>query len=109
MKDRERLLEILNNYRVDYLETILEIFFDEYGDSISARRISGMIDRLNYLLKKRAEQLENAQRIAYERANYIKTYLSGDMWATEEAARANLQPQIDNAQAIIDACKSNSK
>ena len=105
MKDRERLLEILNNYRADCLETILEIFFDEYGDIISARRISGMIDMLNHLLKERAEQLENTQRIAYERANYIKTYLSGDMWATEEAARANLQPQIDNAQAIIDACK----
>lgn len=105
MKDKEKLLVVLDTCRGDYLETILSNFFDVYGDGISASRVSGLIDMLNHILKIKTEQLENIQRIAYERASYIKTYLSGDMWATEESARANLQPQIDNAQTIIDACK----
>ena len=105
MTDREKLLNILDTYHGDHIESVLRIFFDEYGDSISASRMSGLIDMFNHLLKEKTERLENTQRIAYERANYLKTYLKGDMWATEEAARENLQPQIDNAQAIIDACK----
>jgi hypothetical protein len=28
------------------------------------------------------------------------------MWLTEEAAKANVQPQINNAQAILDACNN---
>lgn len=105
MKDREKLLVVLDTCRGDYLETILSNFFEIYGDSISASRVSGLIDMLNHILKMKTEQLENTQRISYERASYLRAYLSGDMWTTEESARANLQPQIDNAQAIIDACK----
>lgn len=105
MTDREKLLKSLDSYHGNYIESIIRVFFDEYGDSISASRVSGLIDMLNHILKEKTERLENAKRIAYERASYLKTYLNGDMWATEEAARENLQPQIDNAQAIIDACK----
>lgn len=101
------MLKILDNYPNASLETVLNLFFEDYGDTVSASRVNWMISNLNDCLDYKINKLEHAQYVAYERASYIKTYLNGDMWATEEAARANLQPQIDNAQAIIDACKSN--
>lgn len=106
MTDGEKLLEILGNYPKVSLETVLNLFFEEYGDTIPASRVNWMISNLNDYLDYKINKLEQVQCIAHERANYLKTYLNGDMWATEEAARVNLQPQIDNAQAIIDACKS---
>lgn len=107
MTDTERLRRILDDgCCARYIESILRIFLHEYGDDLSASRVSHMIDMLNHSLAEKTERLENAQQIAVERANYIKVYLSGDMWSSEEAARANLQPQIENAQAIIDVCKS---
>lgn len=107
MTDTERLRRILDEgCCARYIESILRIFLYEYGDDISASRVSHMIDMLNHLLAEKTERLENSQQISAERAGYIKTYLSGDMWASEESARANLQPQIDNVQAIIDACKN---
>lgn len=107
MTDRERLLKILDNYPNVSLETVLNLFFEDYGDTVSASRVNWMISNLNNYLDYKINKLEHVQHVSYERASYLKTYLNGDMWATEEAARANLQPQIDNAQAIIDACKSN--
>lgn len=107
MTDTERLRRILDDgCCARYIESILRVFLREYGDDISASRVSHMIDMLNHSLAEKTERLENAQQIAVERANCIKIYLSGDMWSSEEAARANLQPQIENAQAIIDVCKS---
>ena len=47
--------------------------------------------------------------VANERAVYLKSYLSGSMWPTEELVKEHLQPQIDNAQAIIDACGRRQK
>ena len=107
MTDRDRLLKILNDYPNASIETALNLFFEDYGHTVSASRVNWMISNLNNCLDYKINKLEHVQYVACERANYIKTYLNGDMWATEEAARANLQPQIDNAQAIIDACKSN--
>lgn len=105
MTDRERLLKILDDYPNASIETALNLFFEDYGHTVSASRVNWMICNLNNVLENKIYNLESAKHIAYERASYLKTYLSGDMWATEEAARANLQPQIDNAQEIIDACK----
>ena len=56
-------------------------------------------------LNNKVYNLEMVKSISKERAFYLKTYLEGNMWKDEESARKNLQPQIDNAKAIIDACK----
>ena len=106
MTDREKLLKLLDTYQMDYLETILNCFFMEYEDEFSARRINDLIKDLTFRLKHKIEHLERAQCVAGEKASYIKTYLDGKMWKDEESAKANLQPQIDNAQDIIDACKN---
>ena len=104
MTDREKLLKLFDTYQIDYLETILNCFFMEYEEEFSARRLNDLIKDLTFRLKHKIEYLEAAHNIASERAGYIKSYLEGSMWKDEEAAKANLQPQIENAQAIIEAC-----
>ena len=105
MTDREKLLGILDVYRhTDSISGILNCFLDLYGEDINIRTISRMSKELNSYLDYRINNLERARFVANERAGYIKKYLEGKMWPTEELARQYLQPQIDNAQAIIDAC-----
>lgn len=106
MTDREKLLKILDIYKMDSMGAILDCYFDVYYDDYTASQIHDFIKNLNMYLGRKVENLDRVKSIAYDRASYLKTYLSGDMWATEEATRENLQPQINNAQAIIDACKS---
>lgn len=104
MTDREKLMKLLDTYRLDSIESILSCFFSMYEDDISASRLNSIINDLNYYLKNKIEELTRATSVANERAIYLKLYLSGKMWKTEEDAKKNIQPQIDNAQAIIDAC-----
>lgn len=105
MTDREKLLFMLDVYKhMDSIDGILNCFLELYGDGISIRTISHMSKELNSYLDYRIDNLECARFVANERAGYIKKYLEGKMWPTEELARQYLQPQIDNAQAIIDAC-----
>lgn len=109
MTDKEKLRGMLSIdcYGMDTIEAILICFLEAYGDSISIRRIYDLMETLTSYLGYRIDNLESARFVANERARYIKNYLEGKTWLTEEAARKNLQPQIDNAQAIIDACKLN--
>lgn len=106
MTDRERLLKLFDIYKMDSIEAILNCFLDVYKDDISARRIHGLIRDLNNHLGYKIENLEQIKFIANERATYLKKYLDGSMWKDEESAKENLQPQIDNAQAIIDICNN---
>ena len=49
--------------------------------------------------------MESAAQICYEKGSCIKSYLEGNMWETEEDAKKNVQPQIENARMIVDVCK----
>ena len=104
MTDREKLLGLLENYRMDSIETILNCFLNVYGDDIDIRRMHGLMKTVDQYLEYKVDQFSKARFVANERAGYIKKYLEGKMWPNEELARQYLQPQIDNAQAIIDAC-----
>ena len=106
MTDREKLLRILDVYKhTDSVSAILHCFLDLYGEDINIKTISGMSKELNNYLNYRIDRLERLRFVANERAEFIKRYLEGKMWANEELAKQYVQPQIDNAQAIIDACK----
>lgn len=105
MTDKEKLLHILKTYKVDSMKAILNCYLETYYHDISTRQISDLMNDLNRYLAYKVIDLETLRSVANERARYLKSYLNGDMWLTEEAARENVQPQIDNAQAIIDACK----
>ena len=104
MTDREKLLSLLDVYKMDSIEAILNCFLDVYGDDINIRRILGLMKTVSCHLEYKVDKLETARFVGNERAGYIKRYLEGKMWPNEELARQYLQPQIDNAQAIIDAC-----
>ena len=107
MTDREKLLATLNkNDHLTSIEDILNWYLHVCYDDISAKQLSEMMRIVNDRLGMKVRELNRMRYIAKERATYLKSYLSGDMWLTEEAAKANIQPQIDNAQAIIDACKN---
>ena len=108
MTDRERLLGLINGcneFGMDSIENILKYFLDVYHNNISIKTIYSLIKSLNVHLEDKINNLERTRFVANERARYIKHYLEGKMWPTEELAKQYLQPQIDNAQAIIDACK----
>lgn len=105
MTDREKLIGLINGCNLNSFEAILDYFLEVYGDEINIRRIRSMMNTLNYHLAYKIDNLEHARFVANERAGYIKKYLKGEMWQDEEIAKMYLQPQIDNAQAIIDACK----
>lgn len=47
-----------------------------------------------------------AKFVANERAGYLKRYLEGKMYASKEVAEQYVDCQIENADAIIQACKS---
>lgn len=107
MTDKEKLFEILKVTNNEPIEKILECYLYCYRREFSITRIKDFIDMLNqkYLYDK-INELESARFVANERATWIKKYLEGKMWPNEEIAKLYLQPQIDNAQAIIDACKN---
>ena len=92
------------NEKLISIEDILYRYLYAFSDDISALQLGEMMRDINDLLEQKTRELMRIKSIAQERAFYLKTYLSGDMWLTEEAAKANIQPQINNAQVIIDAC-----
>lgn len=105
MGDKEKIMYIMENYDIDSIEGLVISYLTMYGNNFSSLRMTNLMQDLSSYLTWKVESLENLKFIAKERALYLKAYLNGSMWDTEEDAKANLQPQIDNAQAIIDACK----
>lgn len=104
MTDKEKLQYILDTNEDVSIESIFHHFLMVYGHDLSITSINQLRKEAQLMLDIKIDNMNHANYIAWERANYIKSYLEGKMWNSEEAARANLEPQIANAQAIIDAC-----
>ena len=105
MTDKERLQLILDNTQVDHIEVILSLFLNRFEDDLSIDTINSLHNEICFVLDKKIKRAEQALFVANERAGYLKRYLDGSMWKDERIARENLQPQIENAQAIIDECR----
>lgn len=106
MTDKERLQTIISKEHCpDSLVDILYKYLFNYYDDISIMKISKIMSIMNDCMADKAKSFQELQSIAQERATYLEAYLSGKMWKTEEAARIAVEPQIKNAQAILDACK----
>lgn len=107
MTDKEKLQKLLGRVKDSAsIEEILIHYLYDYNDEFSATRIKDLVDSINQrFLYPKIDELTHTKSVAKERATYIKTYLEGKMWKDEGSARKNLQPQINNAQAIIDVCK----
>lgn len=105
MTDREKLLGLLNEYKIDSIEAIFSCFLDVYRDDISVRTMYSLMKTLNAHFEHKVDKLEMAKFVANERAGYIKNYLMGKMFNNEEEAKQYVDCQIENAQAIINACR----
>ena len=105
MTDKERLQFILDNCKIQNIEEILQCFMSTFEDDLPITTINELHTQTGHFLTRKVEKFEVLKRIAYERASYLKSYLDGTMWGDEELAKRNVQPQINNAQAIICACK----
>lgn len=105
MTDREKMENILTQCNGSF-EDIIFSYLNNYYDDFSASRINDLIASLNedYLYHK-INDLENIKCISKERAFYLKTFLEGKMYTTEEEAIRHIPIQINHAEAIIDACK----
>ena len=104
MTDKQKLLELLK-YFTDSVtfEDIVMIYMARYSEDFSAARICNFIERLNRSELDKIAELERVNRIAHERATYLKCYLEGKMYESEEVARECVGLQIENAKAILES------
>lgn len=103
MTDREKLEKVLRECPFDNIETILQWYLNRYNISFSSLRELDKI--INDFMNDRLDEVERTLFVANERAGYLRKYLDGSMWKDEELAKLYIQPQIENAQAILDAVK----
>lgn len=105
MTDKQKLLELLTHDFTDYLsfDDIVDSYIGLYREEFSAYRINKFSLMLNEHLVREIDNMEVATRVARERATYLKCYLEGNMYANEEAARACVGLQIENAKAILES------
>ena len=105
MTDKQKLLKLLNYFGdASTFEDIVGGYMSYYSDDFSASRICNFIQMLNRdpLLDEIAK-LERTNRIAHERATYLKCYLEGNMYESEEVAKQCVDLQIENAKAILES------
>ena len=105
MTDREKFEEVLKLCPSENISTLFQYFMDIYEKELSFCTIKTLHKIINSSLEHRLEQTERILSVANERAKCLRKYLDGSMWKDEELARLYVQPQIENAQAIIDAVK----
>ena len=105
MTDKQKLQYILDNTDSVSLESILCQYLTEFSDTTAVTTIMELLQQLVDTLDTKVYRLNRAGCIADERAHWIKDYLEGRIWPDEETAKKHLQPQINNCQAIIDACR----
>jgi hypothetical protein len=105
MTDKQKLLEYIERYTCDLtsFEDMVEGFMACNHKEFSAWRINNLIEMLHKLLKEEIDKNEMVVRVAHERATYLKCYLEGKMYESEEVARECVGLQIENAKAILDS------
>ena len=105
MTDKQKLLDWLYHCSdTTTFEDIVHSYMHTYGQDFSASRICNFIQMLNRdHLPNEIAKLERVNRVAHERATYLKCYLEGKMYADEEVARECVDIQIANAKAILES------
>ena len=104
MTDKQKLTEwLFHCHDSATLEDIVLSYMKVYGRDFSASRICNFIERLNRSEIDKIAEIERTARIACERATYLKCYLEGKMYESEEVARECVGLQIENAKAILES------
>lgn len=101
MEKLEKLIE--DDY--SSIEEVLFEYLRNHSDVFDTARVANLISNL-YLtfIQPRIERFDICRHRARENAVSLKKYLEGNMYDSEEAAKANVGRQIENAQRIIDLC-----
>lgn len=103
MTDKQKLLDWLYHCSdTATLEDIVHSYMQVHGGDFSARRICDFIERLNRSEIDKIAEMERGIRSAHENATYLKCYLEGNMYVSEEVARQCVGLQIENAKAILE-------
>ena len=104
MTDKQKLLELLKYFGdSSTFEDIVEVYMSRYSDDFSAIRICRFVERLSRSEIDKIAEIERANRIAHERATYLKCYLEGNMYENEDVARQCVGLQIENVKAILES------
>lgn len=104
MTDKQKLMDWLYHCSdTATFEDIVHSYMQVYGRDFTASRICNFIEILNRSEIDKITEIERGARIAHERATYLKCYLEGNMYESEEAARRCVGLQIENTKAILDS------
>jgi hypothetical protein len=103
MTDKQKLIDWLRLCKeTASFEDIVYSYMTIHSEDFSARRINDFQQFINQHLSAQISEMERATRIAHERATYLKCYLEGKMYESEDVARQCVDLQIENAKAILD-------
>lgn len=102
MTDKQKLIDWLYHCSdTATLEDIVHSYMKVYSRDFSASRICNFIERLNRSEIDKIAEMERGIRTSRECATYLKCYLEGNMYASEEIARECVGLQIKNAERIL--------
>ena len=105
MTEKQKFINSIFEITDGNIEAILFAYMNEYRDEFSASRINTIIKRLQEIyLADSINRLEHIREVAKERATYLGAYLEGNLYTDEETARRCVTVQLENANAIIQAC-----
>lgn len=103
MTDKQKLLEWLEYCNDEMsLEDIINGYIIIHWQDFSASRLNDFLMKLNVRMASAINVSEMANRVAHERATYLKCYLEGKMYESEEVAKQCVGLQIENAKAILE-------
>lgn len=86
-------------------DTILFEHIHRFPTDFNASYILHIIQTLSRALVLKVADLELIADVAEERATYLKKYLSGELYTSEEAAKAHLPIQLGHANDILLECR----
>ena len=104
MTDKQKLLEWLKLCKeTATFEDIVYSYMTIHSEDFTTRRINDFQQFINQHLSAKIDEVERVARIAHERATYLKCYLEGKMYESEDVARQCVDLQIENAKAILES------
>lgn len=100
-----RLITLLRGKRFNTIQELLYTYLNLYEKEFNTIDILDMIDDLD-IMYLRPRVIKDGQDLflANERAGYLKRYLEGKMYVSEEAAKQYVDIQIEHAETIVNAC-----
>ena len=101
MTDKEKLLLLLNDLPRDI--SFEDIFFKYlFRNPMTLEELNCFMNRFNsQIFYPKIVETVRHNRIAKENAQYVYTYLKGNMYKTKEAAIEALPLQIEHAEKVV--------